>query len=45
MPKSYMMKNLFNITITLFIIFQASFEAQTDLNQYKYVSVPDRFDF
>lgn len=45
MPKSYMMKNLLNITITLFIIFQASFEAQTDLNQYKYVSVPDRFDF
>ncbi len=39
------MKNLLNITITLFIIFQASLEAQTDLNQYKYVSVPDRFDF
>ena len=40
-----MMKNLLNTTITLFIIFQASFEAQTDLNQYKYVAVPDRFDF
>ena len=40
-----MMKNLLNIIITLFIIFQASLEAQTDLNQYKYVSVPDRFDF
>ena len=39
------MKNLLNIIITLFIIFQASLEAQTDLNQYKYVSVPDRFDF
>jgi len=40
-----MMKHLLNIPIVIFIIFQTSLYAQTDLNQYKYVSVPDRFDF
>ena len=40
-----MMKHLLNIPILIFIIFQTSLYAQTDLNQYKYVSVPDRFDF
>ena len=40
-----MMKHLLNIPIVIFIIFQTSLDAQTDLNQYKYVSVPDRFDF
>lgn len=40
-----MMKYLLNIPIVIFIIFQTSLYAQTDLNQYKYVSVPDRFDF
>ena len=39
------MKHLLNIPILIFIIFQTSLYAQTDLNQYKYVSVPDRFDF
>lgn len=39
------MKHLLNIPIVIFIIFQTSLYAQTDLNQYKYVSVPDRFDF
>ena len=39
------MKHLLNIPIVIFIIFQTSLDAQTDLNQYKYVSVPDRFDF
>ena len=39
------MKHLLNIPIVIFIIFQISLYAQTDLNQYKYVSVPDRFDF
>ena len=40
-----MMKQLLNIPIVIFIIFQTSLYAQTGLNQYKYVSVPDRFDF
>lgn len=40
-----MMKHLLNIPIVIFIIFEISLYAQTDLNQYKYVSVPDRFDF
>ena len=40
-----MMKHLLNIPIVIFIIFHTSLDAQTDLNQYKYVSVPDRFDF
>lgn len=39
------MKHLLNIPIVIFIIFEISLYAQTDLNQYKYVSVPDRFDF
>tara|TARA_Y100000991_G_scaffold69106_1_gene51700 strand:- start:52 stop:819 length:768 start_codon:yes stop_codon:yes gene_type:complete len=39
------MKQLLNIPIVIFIIFQTSLYAQTGLNQYKYVSVPDRFDF
>tara|TARA_B100000963_G_C22491370_1_gene609440 strand:+ start:209 stop:976 length:768 start_codon:yes stop_codon:yes gene_type:complete len=39
------MKHFLNIPIVIFIIFQTSLDAQTDLNQYKYVSVPDRFDF
>ena len=40
-----MMKHLLNIPIVIFINFLTSLNAQTDLNQYKYVSVPDRFDF
>ncbi len=40
-----MMKHLLNIPIVIFINFLTSLDAQTDLNQYKYVSVPDRFDF
>lgn len=39
------MKHLLNIPIVIFIIFQTSLDAQIDLNEYKYVSVPDRFDF
>ena len=40
-----MMKHLLNIPIVIFINFLTSLDAQTNLNQYKYVSVPDRFDF
>ena len=39
------MKYLLNTSIVIFFIFKTSLAAQTDLNQYKYVSVPDRFDF
>ena len=39
------MKYLLNNSIVIFFIFKTSLAAQTDLNQYKYVSVPDRFDF
>tara|TARA_Y100000991_G_scaffold137844_1_gene103941 strand:- start:40 stop:807 length:768 start_codon:yes stop_codon:yes gene_type:complete len=39
------MKYLLNTSIIIFFIFKTSLAAQTDLNQYKYVSVPDRFDF
>ena len=39
------MKYLLSNSIVIFFIFKTSLAAQTDLNQYKYVSVPDRFDF